>query len=120
QAPLGQGEGSARGGRVRGRFLSCLAIKLPASRVPFLSPPFSLSVRRISVSGTRVAILPPTRMTASANGVNDPERRRVVSRTVAEHLVDDIAQAGVQRIYGVVGDSLNPVTDAIRRRGTLQ
>src|SRR5436305_15146725 len=38
-----------------------------------------------------------------------------MSRTVAEHLVDTLAQAGVQRIYGVVGDSLNPVTDALRR-----
>src|SRR5262249_2286603 len=42
------------------------------------------------------------------------------ARTVAEHLVDTLAQAGVQRIYGVVGDSLNPVTDAIRRSGKLK
>src|SRR6185436_1663888 len=38
-----------------------------------------------------------------------------MSRTVAEHLVDTLAQAGVRQIYGVVGDSLNPVTDALRR-----
>jgi pyruvate dehydrogenase (quinone) len=38
-----------------------------------------------------------------------------MSRTIAEELVDTLAQAGVQRIYGIVGDSLNPVTDAIRR-----
>jgi pyruvate dehydrogenase (quinone) len=38
-----------------------------------------------------------------------------MSRTVAEELVDTISAAGVQRIYGIVGDSLNPVTDAIRR-----
>jgi pyruvate dehydrogenase (quinone) len=38
-----------------------------------------------------------------------------MSRTVAERLVDTLAQAGVQRVYGVVGDSLNPVTDALRR-----
>jgi pyruvate dehydrogenase (quinone) len=43
-----------------------------------------------------------------------------MSQNVAEHLVDVLAKAGVGRIYGVVGDSLNPVTDAIRRRGTLQ
>jgi len=36
-------------------------------------------------------------------------------RTVAEELVDMLAKAGVERVYGVVGDSLNPVTDAIRR-----
>jgi hypothetical protein len=38
-----------------------------------------------------------------------------MSQTVAEHLVDTLAQAGVRRVYGIVGDSLNPVTDAIRR-----
>ena len=43
-----------------------------------------------------------------------------MARTVAEHLVDTLVQAGVRQIYGVVGDSLNPVTDAIRRSGTFQ
>jgi pyruvate dehydrogenase (quinone) len=38
-----------------------------------------------------------------------------MARTVAEHLVDTLAQAGVRQVYGVVGDSLNPVTDALRR-----
>ncbi|KUM99508.1 pyruvate dehydrogenase [Streptomyces yokosukanensis] len=36
-------------------------------------------------------------------------------RTVAQQLVDVLRQAGVSRIYGVVGDSLNPVVDAVRR-----
>ncbi|MEV0219694.1 pyruvate dehydrogenase [Streptomyces sp. NPDC050704] len=35
--------------------------------------------------------------------------------TVAQQLIDVLRQAGVERIYGVVGDSLNPVVDAIRR-----
>jgi pyruvate dehydrogenase (quinone) len=35
--------------------------------------------------------------------------------TVAEHLVDTLARAGVRQVYGVVGDSLNPVADALRR-----
>jgi pyruvate dehydrogenase (quinone) len=43
-----------------------------------------------------------------------------MSRTVAEQLVDALARAGVQRIYGVVGDSLNPVTDALRRGSKIQ
>src|ERR1700728_3808257 len=43
-----------------------------------------------------------------------------MSRTIAEHLVDTLVNAGVQRIYGIVGDSLNPITDAIRRSGKLQ
>lgn len=37
--------------------------------------------------------------------------------TVAEQLVDVLRQSGVRRIYGVVGDSLNPVVDAVRRSG---
>src|SRR5260370_5908399 len=43
-----------------------------------------------------------------------------MARTVAEHLVDTLAQAGIQQIYGVVGDSLNPVTDALRRGRSIQ
>ncbi|MDQ7904939.1 pyruvate dehydrogenase [Phytohabitans sp. ZYX-F-186] len=35
--------------------------------------------------------------------------------TLAEQLIDILRQAGVARVYGVVGDSLNPVVDAIRR-----
>jgi pyruvate dehydrogenase (quinone) len=42
-----------------------------------------------------------------------------MTRTVAEHLVDTLARVGVRQIYGVVGDSLNPVTDALRRKGTI-
>src|SRR5579859_6210410 len=43
-----------------------------------------------------------------------------MSRTVAEELVETLAQAGVQRIYGLVGDSLNPVTDALHRSGKVE
>ncbi|MFD0890125.1 thiamine pyrophosphate-binding protein, partial [Streptosporangium algeriense] len=35
--------------------------------------------------------------------------------TVAEQFVEVLRQAGAERIYGVVGDSLNPVVDAVRR-----
>jgi pyruvate dehydrogenase (quinone) len=35
--------------------------------------------------------------------------------TVGEQLVQVLRQAGVTRVYGVVGDSLNPFVDAIRR-----
>jgi pyruvate dehydrogenase (quinone) len=38
-----------------------------------------------------------------------------VAVTVAEQFVRVIVRAGVQRIYGIVGDSLNPVVDAVRR-----
>jgi pyruvate dehydrogenase (quinone) len=41
-------------------------------------------------------------------------------QTVAEQYVDLVARAGVRRMYGVVGDSLNPVVDAIRRRTDIE
>src|SRR5712675_2801208 len=43
-----------------------------------------------------------------------------MTRTIADQVVDTLAQAGVERIYGIVGDSLNPITDAIRRDGRIQ
>ncbi len=36
--------------------------------------------------------------------------------SVAEQLVEMLATCGVRRIYGVAGDSLNGITDAIRKR----
>jgi pyruvate dehydrogenase (quinone) len=41
-------------------------------------------------------------------------------KTVADQFVDTLAAAGVKRIYGVVGDSLNGLTDAIRRQGKIE
>ncbi|MFG3349457.1 pyruvate dehydrogenase [Streptomyces sp. NPDC048018] len=40
-------------------------------------------------------------------------------QNVAEQFVDILVRAGVQRLYGVVGDSLNPVVDAIRREPAI-
>jgi pyruvate dehydrogenase (quinone) len=40
--------------------------------------------------------------------------------TLADQLVEVLLEAGVRRIYGVVGDSLNPVVDAIRRSGAIR
>ena len=37
-------------------------------------------------------------------------------KNVAELLVETLVRAGVERIYGVPGDSLNGITDSIRRR----
>ncbi|RSS60941.1 pyruvate dehydrogenase [Streptomyces sp. WAC07061] len=41
-------------------------------------------------------------------------------QNVAEQFVDILVRAGVRRMYGVVGDSLNPVVDAIRRTGGIE
>lgn len=38
---------------------------------------------------------------------------------VADQLVEILRQVGVRRIYGLVGDSLNPVVDAIRRQSDI-
>src|SRR5476649_601932 len=40
--------------------------------------------------------------------------------TVAEQFVAVLVTAGVKRVYGIVGDSLNGLTDAIRRHGGIE
>lgn len=40
--------------------------------------------------------------------------------TVAERLVETLEAAGVRRIYGLVGDSLNGVTESLRTRETIE
>lgn len=42
------------------------------------------------------------------------------STTVADTVATMLHGAGVRRIYGVVGDSLNGLTDALRRRGDIR
>src|ERR1700731_4050128 len=44
----------------------------------------------------------------------------MAKKRVADVLVDSFVAAGVKRVYGLVGDSLNGVTDAIRPRKDLQ
>lgn len=43
-----------------------------------------------------------------------------MKQTVADLLVDSLLHAGVKRIYGIVGDSLNAVLDSIRRSGKIE
>jgi DNA-directed RNA polymerase specialized sigma24 family protein len=43
-------------------------------------------------------------------------RRDIARKTVAELPVDVLVDAGVERVYGVPGDSLNGTTDSIRTR----
>jgi pyruvate dehydrogenase (quinone) len=38
-----------------------------------------------------------------------------MARTVADMLVGTLEQIGVRHVFGLVGDSLNPLADAIRR-----
>ena len=43
-----------------------------------------------------------------------------MARTVADQIAEILAAVGVKRIYGIVGDSLNGITDAIRRQGKIE
>src|SRR5215471_8078258 len=43
-----------------------------------------------------------------------------MARTVADQFVDVLSAAGVKRIYGIVGDSLNGLTDSLCRQGKIE
>ena len=43
-----------------------------------------------------------------------------MAKTVADQFAEILAAAGVKRIYGIVGDSLNGLTDAVRRQGKIE
>ena len=43
-----------------------------------------------------------------------------MSKKVAGLLWEMLANAGVKRCYGIVGDALNPVIDGLRRNGTIE
>jgi len=43
-----------------------------------------------------------------------------MAKRVADLLVDVLLEAGVQRVYGVSGDSLNGITDSLRTRPQIQ
>ena len=38
-----------------------------------------------------------------------------MAQTVAEILVDQMVEVGIRKVYGIVGDSANPIVDALRR-----
>jgi pyruvate dehydrogenase (quinone) len=43
-----------------------------------------------------------------------------MAQRVADQFVEVLAAAGVKRIYGIVGDSLNGLTDALRHQGKIE
>jgi len=43
-----------------------------------------------------------------------------MGKNVAEGLWEMLVSAGVRRCYGIVGDALNPVIDALRRNGSVE
>ena len=43
-----------------------------------------------------------------------------MAKSVADQFAETLAVVGVKRIYGIVGDSLNGLTDSIRRQGKIE
>src|SRR5438874_12565436 len=43
-----------------------------------------------------------------------------MAKTVADQFAEILAAAGIKRIYGIVGDSLNGLTDSLRRQGKIE
>jgi pyruvate dehydrogenase (quinone) len=43
-----------------------------------------------------------------------------MARTVGDQFAEILAAAGVKRMYGIVGDSLNGLTDSLRRQGKVE
>src|SRR5215472_14250196 len=46
--------------------------------------------------------------------------KRVKAQTVSDQFAEILVAAGVKRIYGIVGDSLNGLTDALRDQGKIE
>jgi thiamine pyrophosphate-dependent acetolactate synthase large subunit-like protein len=43
-----------------------------------------------------------------------------MAKNIAQLMVDTLVQAGVERVYGLPGDSLNGFTDSIRKQKKLR
>jgi pyruvate dehydrogenase (quinone) len=61
----------------------------------------------------------PTGMPVAAQ-TQSQRRDHRMGMTVADQLAETLKAAGVERIYGVVGDSLNALTDSLRRRKDIE
>src|SRR3982075_3674447 len=80
--------------------------------------------RRHKSSRSRTLICLSSLLARSQTPEKIPEfelrERIVMAKTVADQFAETLAAAGVKRIYGIVGDSLNGLTDAIRRQDRIQ
>jgi pyruvate dehydrogenase (quinone) len=55
------------------------------------------------------------------NSFGECDRKEMaMARTVADQFAELLVAAGVKRIYGIVGDSLNGLTDSLRRQGKIE
>src|SRR6202166_1813705 len=71
-----------------------------------------------NLDGSRVAL--ELGRTDKASSILSDGSSSMGKKKVADLLVDVLAEAGVQRMYGVPGDSLNGITDAIRAKKQIQ
>ncbi len=131
-APLADGS-EGDGQRLPMRFREMRKVMPTSSRHRLLRHLAAHPHSEISAATVRAAVLYSwsqlpfaTRETGAAQGVgphpalatsasHSPKKNPAMSPTLALQVVHVLIQAGVQRIYGVVGDSLNPLVDAIRR-----
>ena len=44
----------------------------------------------------------------------------MAKKRISDVLIEVLANAGIKRIYGITGDSLNSVNDSLRRNGKIQ
>src|SRR6266478_7165153 len=47
-------------------------------------------------------------------------KERPMQKTVADQFAETLVATGIKRVYGIVGDSLNGITDSIRRQGKIE
>src|SRR6478735_8182305 len=74
---------------------------------------------RLVPASPRGSLRPPPRSAETLCEEDKCEKGTSMSRTAAEFLVEALEKTGVKRVYGVVGDSLNGITDALRRRKSI-
>jgi len=62
----------------------------------------------------------PRKVRGVDTGSTKNSERFLMSKKVADVLWEMLANAGVKRCYGIVGDALNPIIDALRRNGAIE
>jgi Thiamine pyrophosphate enzyme, N-terminal TPP binding domain len=61
----------------------------------------------------------PSGVRAREDGTRGTRAKNTMN-TVADQFAEVLAAAGIKRIYGIVGDSLNGLTDSLRRQGKVE
>src|SRR6202049_832202 len=72
---------------------------------------------RSNIGASKAPLLSPRKQTLPSALLS---KRSEFVKTVADQFAETLAAAGVKRIYGIVGDSVNGLTDAIRRQGKIE